>query len=131
MPLVLGKGVTRPSQCLWISTCSGVAAVPPAGHANVLSGWFRVQCTHMASSTIVLHIVLMWDAVLLCCMLTQAYPGHRDVVTGLAFREGTHTLISSSYDRTLKLWSLDDSMYVDTLYGHQAEVRQPVQPSPS
>lgn len=49
----------------------------------------------------------------------HAYPGHRDIVTALAFREGTHTLLSGSFDRTVKIWSLDDGAYVDTLYGHQ------------
>jgi hypothetical protein len=44
-------------------------------------------------------------------------------VTGLAFREDTHVLYSGSFDRTVKIWSLDDRSYVDTLYGHQSEVR--------
>ncbi len=47
----------------------------------------------------------------------------RDAVTSLAFREGTHTLFSASCDRTVKLWSLDDRAYMDTLFGHQQEVR--------
>ena len=33
--------------------------------------------------------------------------------------DGTHTLMSCSSDRTVKLWSLDDRAYMDTLYGHQ------------
>lgn len=41
---------------------------------------------------------------------------------GLAFRYGTHTLYSASFDRSIKLWSVDDRAYVDTLFGHQAEV---------
>jgi len=41
-------------------------------------------------------------------------------VTCLAFREGTHELFSGSLDRSVKLWSLDDMAYVDTLFGHQA-----------
>lgn len=53
----------------------------------------------------------------------QSFPGHRDAITCLAFREGTHTLFSGSLDRTVKLWSLDDRAYMDTLFGHQAEVR--------
>ena len=32
-------------------------------------------------------------------------------------------LYSGSFDRTVKIWSLDDRSYVDTLYGHQSEVR--------
>jgi WD40 repeat protein len=52
----------------------------------------------------------------------QAFPGHRDAVSGLAFREGGHQLFSASFDRTLKQWSLDDMAYVETLYGHQGQV---------
>lgn len=52
----------------------------------------------------------------------QSFPGHKDAVTGLAFREGTHQLFSASLDRSVKIWSLDDMAYVDTLFGHQAEV---------
>jgi WD40 repeat protein len=52
----------------------------------------------------------------------QAFPGHKDAVTGLAFREGTHQLFSASLDRSVKIWSLDDMAYVDTLFGHQSEV---------
>lgn len=52
----------------------------------------------------------------------QAYPGHKDLVSGLAFREGSHQLFSASFDRTVKIWSLDDRAYVDTLFGHQAEL---------
>ena len=50
------------------------------------------------------------------------FPGHRDTVTGLAFRQGTRTLFSCSTDRCVKIWSLDDMAYVDTLYGHGAEI---------
>ena len=50
------------------------------------------------------------------------FPGHRDTITGLAFRTGTRTLFSCSADRCVKIWSLDDMAYVDTLYGHGAEI---------
>ena len=53
---------------------------------------------------------------------TQGFPGHKDAVTGLAFREGTQQLFSASLDRTVKIWSLAERAYVDTLYGHQAGV---------
>ena len=52
----------------------------------------------------------------------QAFPGHKDAVSGLAFREGTHELFSASFDRSIKLWSVDDKAYVDSLFGHQSEV---------
>lgn len=50
------------------------------------------------------------------------HAGHKDAVAGLVFREGTHELYSASYDKTVKSWSLDDMGYLDTLFGHQAEI---------
>ena len=52
----------------------------------------------------------------------QSFPGHRDAVTGLAFRHGTHELFSCALDRTLKTWSVDDRTYIDTLFGHQVAI---------
>lgn len=49
--------------------------------------------------------------------------GHKDIITGLVFRDGTHELFSCGADRAVKIWSLDDMAYVDTLFGHQSEVR--------
>ena len=43
-------------------------------------------------------------------------------MSGLAFRGGTHELCSASFDRSVKVWSLDDRTAMDTLLGHQAEV---------
>ena len=51
--------------------------------------------------------------------MLQSLPGHRDAISGLAFRQGTHELYSCAFDRTVKLWSCDDATYVDTLFGHQ------------
>ena len=52
----------------------------------------------------------------------RGFPGHKDAVTGLAFREGKQQLFSASLDRSVKIWSVEDLAYVDTLFGHQAEV---------
>ncbi|KAG8158741.1 hypothetical protein KVR01_011184 [Diaporthe batatas] len=52
----------------------------------------------------------------------RAFTQHRDAVTGLAFRRGTNQLYSSSKDRTVKVWSLDEMAYVETLFGHQDHV---------
>ncbi|KAK3325574.1 WD40-repeat-containing domain protein [Apodospora peruviana] len=52
----------------------------------------------------------------------RAFTQHRDAVTGLAFRRGTNQLFSSSKDRTVKVWSLDELAYVETLFGHQDEI---------
>lgn len=52
----------------------------------------------------------------------RAFHQHRDAVTGLAFRRGTNQLYSCSKDRTVKVWSLDELAYVETLFGHQDQV---------
>lgn len=52
----------------------------------------------------------------------RAFTQHRDAVTGLAFRRGTNQIYSCSKDRTVKVWSLDELAYVETLFGHQDHV---------
>ena len=52
----------------------------------------------------------------------RAFTHHRDAVTGLAFRRGTNQIYSCSKDRTIKVWSLDELAYVETLFGHQDEI---------
>lgn len=47
--------------------------------------------------------------------------GHRGGVTGLCFVEGVNNLYSCSLDRTVKIWSMQEMTYVDTLFGHQSE----------
>ena len=56
----------------------------------------------------------------------RSFRGHQDAVTALAFQmgAGAATLFSGSNDRTLKLWNAKDLGFMDTLYGHQAEVRR-------
>lgn len=45
----------------------------------------------------------------------HTFKGHRAPVSGLSFRKGTHTLYSSSHDRSVKVWNLDEMMYIETL----------------
>ncbi|PKS10684.1 hypothetical protein jhhlp_002440 [Lomentospora prolificans] len=52
----------------------------------------------------------------------RVFTQHRAAVTGLAFRRGTNQLYSCSKDRTVKVWSLDEMAYVQTLFGHGDEV---------
>ena len=47
--------------------------------------------------------------------LYHTFKGHRDPITGLAFRKKTHSLFSCSADRAVKIWSIDDKTYVETL----------------
>jgi ribosomal RNA-processing protein 9 len=52
----------------------------------------------------------------------QALRSHKDLVSGLAFREEGSELYSCSFDRSLKLWSVPDFDYMDSLFGHQSEL---------
>lgn len=67
--------------------------------------------------------LIIWDAATLRPLKTFFYQNsHRDSIDGLAFRRGTNQLFSASRDRTVKIWSLDELTYVETLFGHQDEV---------
>ena len=56
-------------------------------------------------------------------MWLQVFRGHKDLVAGIAFRGGTGHLFSAGFDRAVKLWSVPDRAYLDSLFGHQSEVR--------
>lgn len=45
----------------------------------------------------------------------HTFDGHRGVVTGITFRKETHQMFSCSEDRSVKVWSLDEMVYVETL----------------
>lgn len=64
--------------------------------------------------------IIVYDATTLKPM--KVFSHHRDAVTGLAFRRGTNQLYSCSKDRTVKVWSLDEMAYVETLFGHQDQI---------
>ncbi|XP_068702337.1 U3 small nucleolar RNA-interacting protein 2-like isoform X1 [Montipora foliosa] len=66
------------------------------------------------------RVVHIWDATSLCHLHT--FRGHKDAVSGTAFRKGTHQLFSCSHDRTVKIWNLDEMAYVETLFGHEDSV---------
>ena len=52
----------------------------------------------------------------------QGLRSHRELVSGLSFRVGGSELYSSSFDRSLKMWSVPDFNYMDSLFGHQSEL---------
>jgi ribosomal RNA-processing protein 9 len=64
--------------------------------------------------------MIVWDPLTLKPL--KIFTHHRDAVTSLAFRGKTNQLFSASKDRTIKIWSLDELAYVETLFGHQDEV---------
>ena len=54
--------------------------------------------------------------------ILQAFPGHKGPVSCLTFRKGSSELFSGSYDRSIKIWNVEDRAYMNTLFGHQSEV---------
>ena len=47
--------------------------------------------------------------------------GHKDAISGLAFKHNTHDLYSTSLDRSVRIWSVGAMAYADSLFGHQQE----------
>ncbi|KAI4880993.1 hypothetical protein NFI96_012562 [Prochilodus magdalenae] len=62
-------------------------------------------------------LIMIWEPA--TCKHLYKFTGHRDAVSGLAFRRGTHDLYSASHDRSVKVWNVDENAYVETLFGHQ------------
>ncbi|KAJ0250198.1 WD40 repeat-containing protein [Hirschfeldia incana] len=52
----------------------------------------------------------------------QAFPGHRNTVSCLSFRQGTSELYSGSFDRSVKAWNVEDKAFVQDCFGHQDEI---------
>ncbi|XP_074054187.1 U3 small nucleolar RNA-interacting protein 2 [Macrotis lagotis] len=65
-------------------------------------------------------LILIWDVD--TCRHLFTFTGHRDAVSGLAFRKGTHQLYSTSHDRSVKVWNVAENAYIETLFGHQDAV---------
>jgi len=38
------------------------------------------------------------------------------------FRQASHQLFSCSFDRSVKVWDVDQLVYVETLFGHQDKI---------
>ncbi|NXT77007.1 U3IP2 protein, partial [Zapornia atra] len=62
-------------------------------------------------------LIMIWDPA--TCKRLNIFTGHRDAVSGLSFRKGTHQLYSASHDRCVKVWDVAENAYVETLFGHQ------------
>lgn len=54
--------------------------------------------------------------------MIKSFEGHKGAVTSLCFRTNTHQLFSTSEDRCIRHYNLDEMMYIETLYGHQFAV---------
>ncbi|XP_068414977.1 U3 small nucleolar RNA-interacting protein 2 [Eschrichtius robustus] len=92
----------------------------PSGHSS------HVLCMAISSDGKYLasgdrsKLILIWEAQ--SCQHLYTFTGHRDAVSGLAFRRGTHQLYSTSHDRSVKVWNVAENSYVETLFGHQDAV---------
>lgn len=40
----------------------------------------------------------------------------------MVFRVGHHTLYTTSFDRSVKIWNCDEMSYTDTFYGHESNI---------
>ena len=65
-------------------------------------------------------VIRIWDTE--TDKLVETFTRHKDTVSGLGFRIGTHDLYSCGNDRRLNLWSCDEMSYIDTLYGHEGNI---------
>ena len=52
----------------------------------------------------------------------HTYKGHKDTINSLKFGHQNFNFCSVSADRTLKVWDLQQKAYLETLYGHKAEI---------
>lgn len=52
----------------------------------------------------------------------HTFEGHQGVVNGISFRKDSHQMFSCSDDKGVKVWSLDEMVYVETLFGHQSQI---------
>ncbi|XP_074952331.1 U3 small nucleolar RNA-interacting protein 2-like isoform X5 [Phalacrocorax aristotelis] len=62
-------------------------------------------------------LIMVWDTA--TCKRLHIFTGHRDAVSGLSFRKGTHQLYSASHDRCVKVWNVAENAYMETLFGQQ------------
>ncbi|KAF5927951.1 hypothetical protein HPG69_013781 [Diceros bicornis minor] len=97
----------------------GAEGQPPGHSSHVLCMAISSDGKYLASGDRS-KLILIWDAQ--SCRHLYTFTGHRDAVSGLAFRRGTHQLYSTSHDRSVKVWNVAENSYVETLFGHQDAV---------
>lgn len=59
------------------------------------------------------HKIFIYDPITL--KKVHTFDGHRGIVTGIVFRRDSHQMFSCSEDKSVKVWSLDEMVYVETL----------------
>lgn len=66
--------------------------------------------------------VCIWRTAAASETFVKTLMGHKDAITAVAFRSGSHELYTASLDRTLKLYDVAQLSYIETLFGHQESV---------
>ena len=75
-------------------------------HILILGSNLLINLNHLANGKILSNLV-----------------GHQDWVVTLAFDPQSGTILSGSFDKTLKMWSLDNGQLLRSLEGHTGKVR--------
>ena len=70
------------------------------------------------------RLIKIWDFATL--LFIREFDGHRGPITSLRFRRQTEALemFSSSTDRSIMVWNMDELGLMNTLYGHQDAIEQ-------
>ncbi|XP_059471794.1 U3 small nucleolar RNA-interacting protein 2 [Neocloeon triangulifer] len=89
------------------------------GHTTSVNGIAVSSDNKFLASGDEIGQILIWDAETLELLKTFR---HQAAVTGLVFRRDSHQLYSCSKDRSVKIWSLDEMAFIESLFGHQCGV---------
>ncbi|GAA93531.1 hypothetical protein E5Q_00173 [Mixia osmundae IAM 14324] len=68
------------------------------------------------------RMIGVWDTSAEGSKWRAGLKGHKDAISDASFRRGTTILLTSSYDRTVKLHEISTLSYVETLFGHQDKI---------
>jgi ribosomal RNA-processing protein 9 len=104
-----------------ISRCKQLNVDKPTGHSKpILSLAISDDSKYLASSCSE-GMILVWNPEDLTFL--GKLKGHRGAVTGVAIQKhpAPH-LYSCSADKTVKVWSLPEMAYIETLFGHQEQI---------
>ena len=75
-----------------------------------------VTCTYVCVYTLFLCVSSYTCTCVHYLVTDSTYTVNVDyIIQGLAFQRGSHELFSCSFDRTVKVWNLDEMAYVETL----------------
>mmetsp|Transcript_9107 Transcript_9107/g.16386 ORF Transcript_9107/g.16386 Transcript_9107/m.16386 type:complete len:502 (-) Transcript_9107:694-2199(-) len=109
-----------------VQTLNGVhskAGSSGKGHANVVLSVAMCEDSSLFVSGGLDRVIRIWDSrIPEPSSQVAVLRGHRGSVSGITFRGSSSEIVSASDDRTLKLWDVRTHAYIDTLYGHAAEV---------